>query len=395
MKSIHLRPSIQRALLSLVLAGSFPFLGGCKRDKPQPTVPPPPQVTVAPVEGRELVEWDEFTGRTEAVEMVDVRARVSGHIQEVRFQSGQLVKKGEVLFVIDPRWHQAEFDQRQAEYLQAKAKLENAEREAARTGQLLEKKAISTEEAEARQSRSNEAKAALLAAEAARNAAQLDLEYTQIRSPIDGRVSRALVTAGNYVNVEGAATVLTTLVSVDPIHVYADVDENSLLKFNALIRDGKVASNGAGKIPVELQLADEDSFPHKGHIESFDNRVDAKTGSILLRAVFPNPDGRIVPGLFARIRVPGSEKYPALLVDEKAIGTDQAQKFVMTLTTTNTVEYRPVKLGPVIDGKRIVRSGLEAGEKIVVNGLQRTRPGMAVTPQEAHASNAQPTVANR
>jgi membrane fusion protein, multidrug efflux system len=395
MKSIRLKPSLQRALLSLVLVGSFLFLGGCKRDKPQPTVPPPPQVTVAPVEGRELVEWDEFTGRTEAVEMVDVRARVSGHIQEVRFQSGQLVKKGEVLFVIDPRWHQAEFDQRQAEYLQAKAKLENAEREAARTAQLLEKKAISTEEAEARQSRSNEAKAALLAAEAARNAAQLDLEYTQIRSPIDGRVSRALVTAGNYVTVDGAATVLTTLVSVDPIHVYADVDENSLLKFNALIRDGKVASNGAGKIPVELQLADEDSFPHKGHIESFDNRVDAKTGSILLRAVFPNQDGRIVPGLFARIRVPGSEQYSALLVDEKAIGTDQAQKFVMTLTTTNTVQYRPVKLGPVIDGKRIVRSGLEAGEKIVVNGLQRTRPGMAVTPQEAHASNVRATVANR
>jgi RND family efflux transporter MFP subunit len=337
---------------------------------------------VATVEQRELVEWDEFTGRTEAVEMVEVRPRVSGHIQEVRFQSGQLVKKNDVLFVIDPRWHQAVFDQKQAEFQQAKVRLENAQREAARTGQLLEKKAISTEDAEARQARFNEAKAGLLAAEAARNTARLDLEYTEIRSPIDGRVSRALITAGNYVSgVPGVTTLLTTIVSVDPIHVYADVDENSLLKFNTLMQSGKVASNGEGKIPVELQLADETGFPHLGRIESFDNRVDAQTGSILLRAIFPNPDGRIVPGLFARIRVPGSEKHAVLLVDEKAIGTDQAQKFVMTLTSTNTVEYRPVKLGPALETKRIVRTGLQPGEKIVVNGLQRIRPGMPVTPQ--------------
>jgi len=386
-------PELVRLLLVTALAIAAAAGTGCKKSNAS-APPPPPAVTVATVEQQELVEWDEFTGRTEAVEMVEVRPRVSGHIQEVSFQSGQLVKKGDVLFVIDPRWHQAEFDGKQANYQQARIRLENAEREAARTAQLLEKKAISTEDADARQSRFNEAKAALLAAEAARNTAKLDLEFTEIRSPIDGRVSRALVTTGNYVSgVAGSGTVLTTIVSVDPIYVYADVDENSLLKINALMRARNLASNGDGKTPVELQLADENVFPHQGHIESFDNRVDAQTGSILLRAVFPNPEGRIVPGLFARIRMPGSGKYPALLVDERAIGTDQAQKFVLTLTSTNTVEYRPVKLGPSLNGKRLVRSGLQAGEKIVVNGLQRVRPGMSVTPQEAIANAEGPKVA--
>lgn len=357
------------------------LLAGCGRHT-APQSSPAPSVTVAPVERREVVEWDEFTGRTVPVETVEIRPRVSGYIQEVRFQPGQLVKKGDVLFVIDPRWHKAEFDRVNAEFERTKVRLQNAEREAARTGQLLSNKAISTEEGEARQARSDEAKAATLAAQATCDSARLDLEYTEVRAPIDGRVSRELVSLGNFVSgIAGNATLLTTIVSVDPIYVYADVDENSLLKFNALARADKVASNGDGKIPVELQLADEESFPHHGYVESFDNRLDPQTGSILLRAVFPNSEGRIVPGLFARIRVPGSEKYPALLVEERGVGTDQGQKFVLTLTETNTVAYRPVQLGPTIEGKRIVRAGLEAGEKIVVNGLQRVRPGMPVLPQ--------------
>lgn len=388
-----LKPARNRFTLLTGLSAVGMLVAGCQKPGAQSAAqPPPPQVTVAPVEQQELVEWDEFTGRTEAVEMVDVRSRVSGHIKEVQFQSGQLVKQGDVLFLIDPRWHQAAFDQREAEFLQAKVRMENAEREAARTALLLERKAISAEEADQRQARYNEAKAGLLAAEAARDFARLDLEYSEVRAPIDGRVSRAYVTAGNYVSgLAGAATLLTTIVSVDPIYVYADMDENALLRFNALDQAGKLARNPDGSVPVELQLADEEGFPHRGSIESFDNRLDAQTGSIVLRAVFPNPGSRAVPGLFARIRIPASAKAPALLVDENAIGTDQAQKFVLTLTSTNTTAYRPVKLGPLVNGKRVVRDGLQAGEKIVVNGLARVRPGMPVTPVEsATALNHQP-----
>ncbi|MFO1497318.1 MAG: efflux RND transporter periplasmic adaptor subunit [Verrucomicrobiota bacterium] len=270
---------------------------GCDRSVADPKPAPAPTVTVAPAEQREIVEWDEFTGRAEAVEAVEIRPRVSGYIQEVKFQSGQLVKKDDVLFVIDPRWHQADFDRRQAEFEQAKVRLENARREAERTPQLLNTKAISIEESDARQARFQEAKAGLLAADAGLKSATLDLEHTKVRAPISGRVSRALLTEGNYVSgLPGGATLLTTLVSADPVYVYADLDENSLLRFNALARSKGLETDGQGKVPVELQLADEEGFPHRGHIESFDNRVDPGTGSILLRAVFSNPEGRIVPG---------------------------------------------------------------------------------------------------
>jgi RND family efflux transporter MFP subunit len=361
------------------------LLSGCGRAAAKPQQQSPPVVTVATVEQREITEWEEFTGRTDAVEAVEVRPRVSGHIQEVRFQSGQLVKKGDVLFVIDPRWYQAEFDRRQAEYEQARVRLENTERMAARAARLLASKAISSETADTSESQSQEDKAALLAAKSLLESARLDLEFTEIRAPIDGRVSRALMTAGNYVSgIAGGASLLTRIVSMDPIYVYADVDENSLLKFNALAGERKAAGDQA--IPVELELANEEGFPHRGFIESFDNRLDPNTGTILLRAIFPNSEGRIVPGLFARIRVPTSGKHTAFLVEESAIGTDQSQKFVLTLGDDNTVEYRKVKLGPTFEGKRIVREGLRPGEKIVVNGLQRARPGLPVNPEESTAS---------
>ena len=388
--------SSYRSIPVAVLLGLLVFeLTGCGRSPAQAKAPLP-IVTVAPVEQKEIVEREEFTGRIEPVESVEIRPRVSGYIQEVKFQSGQLVKKGDVLFQIDPRWHQAAFEQRQAEYQEAKIRLDNARREADRTPQLLTNNAISVEEADSRQFHCEEAKSALLAAQAALDSARLDLEYTQVRAPISGRVSRALLTEGNYVSgVAGAATVLTTLVSVDPVYVYADTDDNSLLRFNGLARANKLEADGDGKIPVELQLADESDFPHRGSIESFDNRLSADTGSILLRAVFHNPEGRIVPGLFARIRIPLSDRHTALLVEERAIGTDQAQKFVLTLTPTNTVAYRQVQLGPVVEGKRIVRSGLDATEEVVVKGLQRVRPGMPVTAQSEMAATEGSKLANR
>jgi multidrug efflux system membrane fusion protein len=227
----------------------------------------------------------------------------------------------------------------------------------------------------------------VLAAEAAHNSAKLDLEFTEIRAPISGKISRPLVTPGNYVSgVAGFTTLLTTIVTIDPVHVYSDLDESTLLKLNDLIASQK--NEGPKKIPVEMRLGDGDSTAYEGVVESFDNRVDANTGSILLRTEFANPEGRIIPGLFARIRIPVTREYTALLVDETAVGTDQNQKFVLTLSPTNTVEYRSVKLGPVHQGKRVVRSGLQAGDKVVVNGLKRVRPGSPVSPQLSSKPNS-------
>ncbi|HEV2318798.1 MAG TPA: efflux RND transporter periplasmic adaptor subunit [Verrucomicrobiae bacterium] len=361
---------MKKKLIEFILWGSVAavaagLVSGCGRAAAQEPMPPP-QVTVAPVEEKEIVEWSEFTGRVEPVDAVDVRPRVSGYIQKICFQSGQLVNKGDVLFLIDPRWNQAIFDQRQAEY-------EQARREEDRAAELLANKAISMEDADARKARYEETKAAL-------DSARLDLEYTQVRAPISGRVSRALLTEGNYVSgVAGSASLLTTIVSVNPVYVYADIDEDSYLKFSELVRAKELGADDGGRIPVQMELADETNFAHGGFIESFDNHLDSDMGSILVRAVFSNDDGNLVPGLFARIRIPMSDRHSAFLVGERAIGTDLSQKYVLVLTRTNTVAYQPVQLGPMIEGQRIIRSGLNAGDEIVVNGLERVRPGMAVS----------------
>ena len=365
---------ISANLLALTL-----LFAGCSKP-PQAAAPPPPTVTVGAAEQREIVEYDEFTGRLDAVESVEIRPRVSGYLQEVRFQSGQLVKKGDVLFLIDPRTRKATLDRAEAELLRAQAQAEVAERDATRADQLLASKTISPEEADQRIWNGKQAKAALLSAQAARESARLDLEFCEVRSPIDGRVSRALVTVGNNVSgVDGFTTLMTTVVSVDPIYAYSAVDETTLLKFQRLLRDKKLAADDQGRIAVEMRLGDETDFPHKGYLESLDNRLDPASGSIALRTVFPNADGKLMPGLYARVRIPGSALEPVLLISENAVGTDQNQKFVLTLATNGTVAYRPVQLGAVVEGKRVVRSGLRAGEEIVVNGLMRVRPGMPVT----------------
>ncbi len=340
------------------------------RSAPAPTAGP--RVTVASVEERLLADSDEITGHVEATETVDLRARVSGHIDAVHFQAGQLVKAGDLLFSIDPRWYRAQFDL-------ATARAEVADREAKRADELVAAQAISAEEADARHARFAEARAEL-------TTARLDLEHTEVRSPIAGRISRALITEGNLVSGSPSdATLLATIVSVGDAFVYADIDEATFLKFNRLARDNRIAAHG-GRVPVDLELADETGYPRHGFIESSDNRVNPATGSLTLRMVFPNTDGALVPGLFARVRVPVGVPEPTLLVSERAIETDQSQKFVLVVGADRIAAYRTVTLGGSVEGKRIVRDGLNAGDRVIVNGLQRVRPGMAVDPESPVAA---------
>ncbi|SKA90045.1 membrane fusion protein, multidrug efflux system [Prosthecobacter debontii] len=340
---------------------------------------PPAPVTIQPVEQRKLVEWEEFTGRVEPAETVELRPRVAGYITDVKFQAGALVKKGDVLFIIDQRPFQTKLRIATAEVQRAEASTEAAKREYDRVSALLAAKAIAPEQAETRESTYKQSLAALESARASQHSAEIEFEHTEVKAPISGRISRAITTEGNYVT--AGSTLLTTIVTVDPVYVYADIDENSLLKLEALKRENKLYTNGKGRVPVELQLSNETGFPHKGHIESFDNRLDASTGSMIIRAEFPNSDGTLTPGLFARIRLPMTSEYPALLVDEKSILTDQANKFVLGVDDKNMSTYKPVVIGPSINGKRIIRSGLNAGDKIIINGQARLpQPGMPVAP---------------
>jgi RND family efflux transporter MFP subunit len=346
-----------------------------------PATPPPPKVTISPVEQRTVVDHQELLGRVEAMESVEVRPRVSGHIDEVRLKAGQIVAKGETLFQIDPRWYKAQFDLAAAAVERAKVRVKIAENQARRTNELLASRAVSIEEADVRDSKLAEEKADFAAAEATLANARLDLEYTEIKAPISGRVSRAYVTAGNLISgAPGNGTLLTTIVSDGDVHVYADIDETTLLTFNRLSREGRIVNNG-GKVPVEMELSDEGDFQHHGYIESADNRIDEGTGSLVLRMVFPNPDGKLIPGLSARVRLPVSAPEPALFVNERAIGTNQNQKFVFTVAEDNTVAYRSVKLGPVMDGKRVIREGINPGDRVITNGLQRVVAGMTVAPE--------------
>jgi RND family efflux transporter MFP subunit len=371
--------------VAITLAALGLALAAWRRAETPPSAssaPPPPPVTVAVVPARDVTDWDEFSGRLEAVNAVEIRPRVSGYITRVAFAEGKEVRKGEVLFEIDPRPYQADLARAEAELAQARSGAALAARDVERAQKLVDVQAISREEFDSRTSAETQGGAAVRGAEAAVETARLNLEWTRVRSPISGRVSRAEVTPGNLVQAgPPTATLLTTVVSLDPIYAYFDADEQAYLRYSGLARDGSRPSSREGRTPIYMGLANEDgTFPHKGYVDFLDNQLDPTTGTIRARAVFSNKDHLFTPGLFARIKLEGSGKYRAALVPDRAIGTDQDKKFVLVLKPDSTVDYRTVHPGPLVDGLRVVRSGLQGGERIVVNGLQRVRPGMKVSP---------------
>jgi multidrug efflux system membrane fusion protein len=330
---------------------------------------------------RDVVEWDEYQGRMDAVDMVEVRARVTGYLQSVNFKDGAEVKQGDLLFVIDPRPYQAELDRTQADLQQAETKFELASNDFVRAQRLLKARAISEEEADSRSKAERTSVAAIESARASVEMAKLNMEYTRVTAPISGRIGRKLITEGNLVNGnQGQSTLLATIVSLDPIYCYFDADERAIIKYQRLAREGKGDNIRGGKMACELALADESGFPHRGLLDFVDNQVDADTGTLRVRGIFANPDRTLQPGFFARVRVPGSAKNPDLLIPDQAVGTDQGQKFVYVVNAQNTVEYKIVDLGGMIDGLRVVRQGLHSNDSVIVNGLMSVRQGAKVIP---------------
>jgi multidrug efflux system membrane fusion protein len=356
---------------------------GCKKAQ-SPAPPPPATVTVArPIE-REVIEWDDYTGHLEAVETVEVRARVSGFIESVSFLEGSIVKKGDLLLTIDPALFKADFDRAKAQVAQAESQVSRAQGEFKRAEQAVASKAISQEEYETRKFQLLSAQAALTAAQAAAETARLNLDYTKVVAPIAGRTSRAYVTAGNLINGgSGQTTVLTTITSIDPMYAYVDVDEQSVLKYQRLAQEKKRVSARESKIPIFMRLSSETGFPHEGLVDFVDNRVDPQTGNLRARGVFSNPPpGYLTPGFFVRVRIPGSGRYKTLLIPDLSIGTDQDQRFVLIVGGDNTVERRVVKLGALFGRYRSVEEGLHPDDRVIINGTQRARPGAKVNPQE-------------
>jgi len=376
------------AVISAIAAVALSLAGCARNEAAEPKAAPAPQVTVASAISRSVTEFDEFTGRFEAVERVEIRPRVSGYISSVNFTEGSEVQKGDVLFVIDPRPYEAERDKARAQLAQARSQLVLAKSERDRATSLLSQHAISQEEYDTRTAGREQAQANVEAAQAALDVAALNLTFTRVAAPISGRISRALVTSGNFVT--NGQTPLTTLVSLDPIYVSFDGDEQVYLKYTKLARQGTRASSRDARNPVLVGLADESGYPHQGVMVFVDNALDPTTGTIRGRALLDNHERQFTPGLFARVKLMGSGQYNAVLINDSAIGTDQSVRYVLVVGAGNKVEYRPVQLGPVIDGLRVVQSGLAPGETIVVNGLQRVRPGVQVQAQRVAMGERRP-----
>jgi RND family efflux transporter MFP subunit len=369
--------ALAAGVLSLAL-----LLDGCqsKADTPPPGAFGPPPVSVAPAVQRQVQEFDEFTGRLEAPQSVDVRPRVSGYIKTVHFRDGQEVRQGDLLFSIDADPYLAELAKAKAQLAAAQTQVELARSEEERARKLIDVKAISQQEYDQLTSGSRSAAANVQAAQAAVAATELNVGYAQIRAPISGRVSRANVTAGNLVNV--GDPVLTSIVSQDRVYAYFEAGEDAYLKYVRLAREGSRPSSRTHANPVLMGLADEQGYPHRGVMDFVDNRLNPQTGAMRGRAVFDNAERRFTPGLFARLKLIGSGTYSAVMTPEQAIGTDQDRKFVLVIGQGNAAQVRAVKLGALIDGMRVIREGLKPGELVVVDGLQRVRPGTPVTPEK-------------
>ncbi|TDU31814.1 multidrug efflux system membrane fusion protein [Panacagrimonas perspica] len=373
---IEARTFTRRALLSaLPVLAAIAAAATIHQSQAQPetAAPAPTEVTVAPVIHRPLHEWQEFTGRLQAVNTVEVRPRVAGYVDRVAFPDGARVKKGQLLFVIDPRPFQAETDRLKGELARAESDLDLARANQARAERLIVANAISREEYDRLGAGVSSARGQLDATTAALESARLNREFTEVRAPLDGRVSRALITAGNLVT---SQSLLTTLVSDDAVHAYFDADERTYLRYAQLARSGE----GDAARGVFMGLVDETGYPHEGRLDFVDNQVDPTTGTIRARAVFANPDGRYTPGLFARIRLVGGENRDTVLIEDRAVGTDLGRKFVLVLGPDNRLASRFIELGPQIDGLRVVREGLGADDVVVVNGLQHVKPGDVVAP---------------
>lgn len=366
---------------SLIILGLV-FIHGCKGPVPPP--PPPPTVTVARPVQKEVIEWDEYTGHLDAVEFVDVRARVSGLIVGTPFQEGAIIAQGDLLVELDNRPFQADLDSKVASEGQAAAQVDIARITYEHLKGLMPEQSASKIEFQQAEANLKQAQAALAGAKANVESARLNVEWCRVTAPIAGRISRKLVTPGNLITGgSGTGTLLTTIASINPIYCYMDADERSVLKYQQLAREGKRVSARDTQIPCFLQVLSETGFPHEGVVDFVDNRMDPTTGTIRGRGVFPNPNGWLVPGFFARVRVPGSGRYQALLVPDAAIINDQNQKLLMVVRADDVIDPRPIKPGALFGDLRVIQSGIGLTDRVVVNGLMQARPGMKVVAHEA------------
>jgi RND family efflux transporter MFP subunit len=380
-----MQPAWTRVAVAAVVASALAGCGERQQQSQTQAAPPPPVVTVSTPLQRTITDHDEYVGRFIAVDSVEVRARVSGYLEKVHFRDGQMVKQGDLLFTIDRRPFEIALAQARANLEQARANLAFAEADLRRAQQLVRDRTISEQVFDQRVQAKRVAEASVHANEAAVRQAELDLEFTELRAPVTGRIGDRRVSPGNLVTggTAGTTTLLATIVSLDPIRFEFTFDEASYLRYTRLAQDGKqdVASRGAS-VPVRLKLIDESEFSHHGRMDFVDNVIDRSTGTIRGRAVFANADGLFTPGMFARVQIPASPPYTALLLPDAAIGTEQVRKYVLVVGPDNVVSQKYVTLGPLVDEMRVIKSGLSATDRVIVNGLMRARPGAKVTPEE-------------